>query len=148
MSRFFMNLVEIRKAMQDSLPDNEKIEFFIESVYADGRRATIAITEKHLLIRFRGFLKRKYTFYPMHEFRDISIEESFLFSTVNFVLGNGKILRIEKLEKAESRIITGFIRKIIVKAEAKTMVMGKTCPYCSENVKSTATVCPHCQRDL
>jgi hypothetical protein len=143
-----MNLTEIRKAMQDSLPDNEKIEYFIESVYVDGRRATVAITEKHMLIRFRGFLKRKYTFYPMHDFRDISFEESFLFSTVNFVMSNGKILRIEKLGKSESRIISGFIRQIIAKAEAKTMIMGKTCKYCSENVKVTAVVCPHCHRDI
>jgi hypothetical protein len=148
MFRLSKNNAEIRAAMQDSLPDDENISIFVEKAVVDGHDIAAAATEKHLLLYFKGLLKQKYIFYQISKFKDIALEESFRTSTLDITLSEEGKLHITRLPKSEARIMSGFIRKIILKADAKAMVMGKPCPYCCEIIKATAKVCPHCQREL
>jgi hypothetical protein len=149
MFKLFMKTPDIRRAIEQSLPDDEKLDLFINAAFCKVRNVAIGATEKHLVIFKKGVIRRReFVFHPWNKFGNALLEESPRRGSLLLEFLTGERIKIEQLGIEDGRKLNGHARKYIARAEAKNIAMGKPCPYCSELVKFTAKICPHCHRDL
>jgi hypothetical protein len=148
MFKLYLKPPEIRAAIEQSLPDDERLDILIEDARFESHHVAVGATSKHLVIFRKGMFNRKYYFHTWNKFGNIILEEGLMHASLLFEQVAGAKLRIDRLAVEDARKLNGHARKYITRAEAKTIAIGKPCPYCSEMVKITAKKCPHCQSDL
>jgi hypothetical protein len=148
MFKLYLKPPEVRAAIEQSLPDDEHLDLLIEDARHESHHVAVGATGKHLVIFRKGMFSRKYFFYTWNKFINISLEEGLRHASLQFDLLTGTKLKLDKLGIDDARKLNGHARKFITRAEAKTIAIGKPCPFCSEMVKITAKICPHCQSDL
>jgi hypothetical protein len=141
---------EVRWAIEQSLPVDEQIEWFVREAKTPGMgRVAIAATNRHLVILSHFLLWRYYDFHPWNKLRDVKFTESFQRSklVLTRIDTQNKVI-IRHIETERGRLLAGHARKMIAVHEAEKIALGKQCPHCKELIKYTANVCPNCHREL
>jgi hypothetical protein len=141
---------EVRWAIEQSLPPDEKIEWFIrEAKIGTMGRVAVVATNRHLVIMSHFFFRRYYDFHPWTKLRDLRFIEGFKHSVLIFTrIDTQKRVVIRRIETERGRLLTGHARKMLAIHEAEKIALGKQCPYCKELIKYTANVCPNCHHEL
>jgi len=134
-------------AIRNGLPAEERVKLFMPGAYYENKRIALAATDKTLAIIQKKYFKKVFIYNHWNRFAYVELEEVIWFSNVKFKLFGGKSMVIANLKKEEARVLHGLARKYIEKHEAKKIAVGKTCPFCSEVIKYTASICPHCLRE-
>jgi len=146
---FFPTADEIRWALEQSIPPDERIEWFVRDAKITSLRVAIATTNRHLVILSHFMIRRYYNFHPWNKLKDLNLVEGPLSSKIKIIrTDTNKRLVIRRIETERARLLAGHARKMIAIHEADKIALGKQCPRCKELVKYTANVCPNCRHEF
>lgn len=147
---FFPTADEIRWALEQSIPPDEQIEWFVREAKTPTHfRVAIAATNRHLVILSHFFIWRYYDFHPWNKLKDVHFTESPYHSKIIMTrIDTHKRVVIKHIQSERGRLLAGHARKMIAIHEADKIALGKQCPRCKELVKYTANVCPNCRHEF
>jgi hypothetical protein len=147
---FFPTADEIRWALEQSIPPDEQIEWFVREAKTPTHfRVAIAATNRHLVILSHFLIWRYYDFHPWNKLKDVTFTESPYHSKIIMTrIDTHKRVIIKHIESERGRLLAGHARKMIAVHEADKIALGKQCPRCKELVKYTALVCPNCRHEF
>ncbi|NLI16846.1 MAG: hypothetical protein GX409_11230, partial [candidate division Zixibacteria bacterium] len=124
---FFPSADEIRWALEQSIPPDEQIEWFVREAKTPTHfRVAIAATNRHLVILSHFLIWRYYDFHPWNKLKDVRFTESPYHSKIVLTrTDTQKRVIIKHIETERGRLLAGHARKMIAIHEADKIALGK-----------------------